>query len=336
MKILCAKSGLYFKCEHFPYNLDNASISHPAFSLPQKKLLGLTTKWANGEFTPVDSYLLFLSLLSSTGQVEFRSPCKYTIDTDQVVANNMEDLIRIVGQLNMIHHPHFSITQIAITKENNTLSNAHYWIENWISNIQDFKDGYAEFNAQKDLQRREAALEKLIKSSYKELILATHIANWAELAGAFPTFTVNCPFGTMPIAEYWKLIIRKCINTESIFSVPTADIQELIEHCEDQIPHGTIYAHTLMQMLRNGKEKQVNFLGLGEWDSSSSSLSYVLMQSDDSVEKANLQLLIQTAPQAEPKLTDYPTRFEWLKASTKYKIAQSLSSTGTGTGIENL
>ena len=326
MKTLCSKSGLLFNCEHFPFYSDTATISHPCFSIPQKKLLSLTPKWASGELTEIDSYLLFLSLLNSTNQIEFRVPVSYTAETTGIVYANMESLIQLVGQINCITHPELILSQIAITRENHTLSNVHYWIQNWESSIDDFKSGYVSVSEQQDLLRREASLEKLIKSPYKEVQLATQIANWAELAGAFPDFDVTTQFGTLSCAEYWKLIIRKCVNAESIFSVPTADIQELIEHCEDNIPHGSIYAHTLMQMLRNGKEKQTNFLGLGDWDSSTSSLKYVLLNSDDSVEKANLQLLIQTAPATEPDIREYPSRFEWLKAHTKWRLSQELTT----------
>ena len=325
MKVLCSKSGLLFKAEYFPFYSDTGTISHPCFSIPQKKLLGLTSKWAAGELTDVDSYLLFLSLLNSTNQVEFRTHCQYTEDTASIIQNNMEDLIQAVGAINCITHPKFVVTQIAITKENHTLANAHYWIENWLQNIEEFKSGYAEYKERQDLQRRESALESLIKSPHREIQLATQIANWASIAGKFPEFSLQTVFGEMACSEYWKLIIRKSINSESIFSVPTKDIIELIEHCEEYIEHGSIYAHTLMSMLRNGKEKQTNFLGLGDWESSTSSLNYILLQSDDSVEKANLQLLIQTAPTSEPKLTEYPSRFEWLKAHTKWKISQSVT-----------
>jgi len=84
-----------------------------------------------------------------------------------------------------------------------------------------------------------------------------------------------------------------------------------------------------MQILRNGKEKQSNFLGLGDWDSSTSSLKYVLLQSEDSVEKANLQLIINSAPTTEPNIMQYPSRFEWLKAHTKWKLSQSLQDPET-------
>lgn len=325
MKALCAKSGILFKTEYFPFTDETGTrITHPVFSIPQHKLLSLVKKWAGGELKEVDSYLLFLALLDSTGQVEFRVPCSFTSDTSSIVYNNMEDLVHVVGHLNIIKHPAFAVSRIAITKENHTLANCHYWIQNWRDSISEFKEGYRKSRIHDDLMRREEALDRLIRTPHKEIQLATQIANWAEIAGSFPTFSIKSPFGEMECSEYWKLIIRKCINAESIFSVPTSDIQELIEHCEDKIEHGTIYAHTLMSMLRNGKAKQTDFLGLGEYTEGEQ--SFVILNPNDSVLQANLQLLIQTAPAEEPKLTEYPSRFEWLKAHSKWKLAASYLS----------
>jgi hypothetical protein len=241
----------------------------------------------------------------------------------------MEDLVQVVGKMNLITHPAAVFQRIAISPENNTLENVHFWIANWETNIEDFEEGYVSAGERADLNRRELALEKLIKSPHKEIQLATQIANWAEIAGDFPQFVVNTQFGNLECSEYWKLIIRKCINAESIFNIPLRDIQELIEHCEDKIEHGSIYAHTLMQILRNGAEKNKNFLGLGDWDISQSSVSYLIV-SDDSVEKANMDLMVQTAPKEEPKLADYPTRFEWLKARTRFMFAASQNQSQKG------
>ena len=297
------------------------------FQIPQKKLLALVPKWAGGELNEVDSYLYFLALLNSTDLVEFRHPCKPTPDTSSIVYNNMEDLIQIIGKINLVTHPAAVFQRIAISPENNTLANVHYWIENWEKNLSDFEEGYITQTERMDLNRREAALEKLIKSQYKEIHLATQIANWAEIAGCFPSFQVSTQFGTMECSEYWKLIIRKCINTESIFTIPLSDITELISHCEDNIEHGSIYAHTLMSMLRSGAEKNKNFLGLGDWDLSQSSINYQIVS--DSVERANLDLLIATAPASEPRITDYPTKFEYLKAKAKWMLSTSQKETQT-------
>jgi hypothetical protein len=80
-----------------------------------------------------------------------------------------------------------------------------------------------------------------------------------------------------------------------------------------------------MQILRSGADKNKNFLGLGDWDISQSSISYLIV-SEDSVEKANFDLLVSTAPTTEPRLQDYPTRFEWLKAKARYSLSQSTAS----------
>jgi hypothetical protein len=326
MKILCSKSGIQFNCDYFPAYLHAREVSHPIFHLSQKKLLSFIPKWAAQEsLGEVDSYLLFLALLDSTQLVEWRTAVQFTQDTSSIVANNMEDLAQIVGKMNLITHPAAVFQRIAISPENNTLQNVHYWIANWETNIEDFCDGYVTQAERADLNRRELALEKLIKAPHREIVLASQIANWAEIAGQFPQFQVETQFGAMECSEYWKLIIRKCIKAESIFNIPLRDIQELIDHCEDNIEHGSIYAHTLMQILRSGADKNKNFLGLGDWDISQSSISYLIV-SEDSVEKANFDLLVSTAPTTEPRLQDYPTRFEWLKAKARYSLSQSTAS----------
>jgi hypothetical protein len=323
MKLLCSKSGILFSTQYFPYT-DNTGIScHPCFAIPQHKLLAMASKWAKREFTSADSYLYFLSLLNSTSLVEFRVPCKVTSSTESIIESNMEDMIQLIGRMNLITHPHMVFSSIAISPENNTLENVKYWIALWQSQIDDFASGYASLYAERDMQRREAALEKLIKSSYKESVLAASIASWAEIAGVFPTFSVTTQFGEMTCAEYWKLIIRKCINKESIFQIPPKDITEVIEHCETEIEHGSIYAHTLMSILRSGLEKNKSFLGLGDWDIESSSLSYLIVEGEDSVEVANFKLLESSAPSTEPRMTEYPSRFEYLKAKMKWELSQS-------------
>lgn len=327
MKILCSKSGIQFNCEHFPAYLHAREVSHPIFHLPQKKLLSFVPKFAASQLNEVDSYLLFLSLLESTNLVEFRTAAKVTSNTASIIYNNMEDLVKLVGAMNVLTHPDQVFSRIAISPENNDLETIHYILANWELQLSDFKDGYVAISIRQDLNRREAALEKLIKSNHREIQLATQIANWAEIAGKFPEFEVHTQFGTLTCAEYWKLIIRKCINAESIFSIEQKDLEELITHCEENIEHGSIYSHTLMQILRNGKEKKANFLGLGDWDISQSSISYLMVQSEDSVEQANMELLVNTAPTSEPKLTDYPTRFEWLKAKARWTLAQASTST---------
>lgn len=323
MKILCAISGIEFNCDHFPAYLTSREVTHPIFNLSQRKLLSFIPKFSAGELTETDSYLLFVALLASSDLAEFRVPCKRTALTSGIVYNQMEDLTICIGKLNLIKHPSFIAPRIAITPDTASLENIEYWIANWEAAIDEWKDGYASYNQSRDLMMREQALEKLIKAPHREIHLATQIADWAEMAGNFPHSITSVNNAPISISAYWKQIIRKCINKDAIFAIPLADLNELIEHCEENIPHGTIYAHTLMEILRSGRDKNKNFLGLGDWDLSSSSIAYKILSDDDSVESANFAAILMSAPTTEPRLTDYPSRFLWLKAKVKWDMVQN-------------
>lgn len=323
MKILCAISGIEFQCEHFPAYLTSREVTHPIFHLSQKKLLSFIPKFSSSELTETDSYLLFLALLNSTDSVEFRVPCKRTANTSSIIYNQMQDLVIAVGKINLIQHPSFQLPRIAITPDTCTLSNVEYWIANWEASIDEWKDNFASYNQSRDLLMRENALEKLIRTPHKEIQLATQIADWAELAGDFPHYVTIVNNKEIQLSAYWKQIIRKCINKDAIFQIPLSDLDELITHCEDNIPHGSIYAHTLMEMLRSGKDKNKNFLGLGDWDLASSPIAYKILSDSDSVESANMEAICMSAPTELPKIQDYPSRFAWLKAKIKYDMNQS-------------
>ncbi len=329
-KILCSHSGIEFTCEHFPVYLHSRECSHPIFSVPQKKLLAYASKWSAGELTPTDSYLLFLALLHSTDQVEFRVPAQRTLQTDQIVANNMESLFHVVGKINIIKHPAFVIPRFVFSPETKNLDTAHYWILAWESCLEDFTSGYvaARKNAKtaEELSRRESALEKLIRSAQKDIMYyAGSLAEWAAIAGNFPDVQVQeTPFGRITLAEYWKAIIRRCCRAESIFLIPRSDLDELYEHCQDNIDQGSIFSFTLMNLLRSGRAKHSGFLGLTDLDSSSN--TFQILNAEDSVETANKLMMIQSAPTEEPKASQYATRIAYLRDKAKWDMAQRHAS----------
>lgn len=317
--ISCIYSGLEFKTEHFPCSLKS---NHPIFELPQKKLLGFTAKYFAEELTHTDAYLLFLALLNSTEKVEFRVPAFRTSHTNSLIANNMENLIQVIGAINIIQHPGFVIPSFVISQDTKDLSNISNWIANWEACIQDFKDGYRTYNESRALINREAALEKLIKNPAKNVSSYAHIlADWAEIAGSFPVFEVKTPDNELiSCAKYWKQIISKCVRDDAIFAIPSADLEELIEHCETEITHGSIHAHSLMDLLKSGKKKQQNYLGLGDITLLNS--PYKILDSDGDVERANKLILIESAPTELPTLSAYPSKLAYLRAMVKYNMAQ--------------
>ena len=331
MKVLCALSGIEFAVEHFPCYLTSREISHPIFSLPQKKLISYLGKWAGGELTPTDSYLLFLSILNSSELVEFRVPACRNELTDSIVAQNMESLTKIVSKLNSVTNPSIVFPRYAIGPETKYLSNIKHWIENWNESYQDFQDGFSREYESRKLITREAALERLIKNPHLPIsAYASKIADWASVAGNFPTYNTLSPFSGLQVsmADYWKDIIQKCTREESLFSVPQVDIQDLLEHCELNISIGTIYSNALFKVLRHALERQRNFLGLGDMDLSRG--KYQILTQDDTTETANIKAMIDSAPEHEPTPEQYPNKLAYLKAKLRWQVAKKYATSPEG------
>lgn len=321
--LTCAYSGITFKCEHFPMSLHNSETNHPVFLLPQHKLLAYTSKWSAGELTKIDSYLLFLALLDSSSLIEWRTNAHYKSgQTDAIVAANMENLVRIIGKINLIHHPRFALPSFAVTPDTSTLSNVQYWIKAWHEAFLDFMKGYKEQTEQERIIRREYALERMIKSTQLKNATkyATALANWAELAGNFPTFPILHPLNKNPVtlSDYWKEIITACVREEKIFQYPSNDVDELILHCEESIPHGSISAASLMDLLRTGRKSQSSYLCLSDLDVAAYKAG--TLNKEDVVETTNKIAMIKSAPVNAPIRTDYSSEIEFVRAKMRYKM----------------
>jgi hypothetical protein len=332
MKILCSHSSLEFNTEFFPGTFYTKEICHPIFYLPQKKLLSYTAKWAGGELTSTDSYLLFLAILKSSDRVEFRTPVFRTPFTDSIIAQNMEFLVRTVIKLNTVVNPSVVFPSFAITPDTKYLSNIKYWIESWHQSYEEFRSGKIKDYDNRALAHREAALQRMIKNPHKPISsYATQIADWACIAGSFPTGLVPSPFtknAEISIDLYWKQLIIKCAKDEAIFSVSNLyrkeiqrDLEDLISHCETNIPIGSgIYSHALFKILRHGLEKQRNFLELGDFDIAET--TYQFLESSDSTESANIKAMIDSAPQELPSPKSYPNKISYLRAKNRWDMAQ--------------
>lgn len=329
MKVLCAYSSLTFNCEHFPGHLTQRETCHPIFHIPQKKLLSYLGKWAHSELTPTDSYLLYLALLKSTDLVDFRVPAIQSEQTQAIISNNMEALAKTVSRLNTVTNPGVIFPHYVVTPETRDLSNTPYWIENWQDSYQEFLDGYRRTANHAELARRESALERMIKNPHKPIsAYSTDLGNWAASAGSFPTFILTNPFSPLrtqiSCSDYWKILISKCANEESIFAVRRKDLEELLEHCEENIPVGSIFSHALFKILRHALERQKNFLGLGDLDIGRS--SYEILNEDTSAESANIKAMIQSAPESEPKPEQYPNKLAYLKAKLRWDMSRKYGS----------
>lgn len=347
----CCISGLIISTDHFPIFLDtDSSCCHPIFHASQKKLFGFTRKWAAHELTSTDSYLLFLALLKSTDRVHFRLPAVHTDRTNQIVANNMEQLMICVSRMNSIAVPENVFPAIAITADSRSLDSARYWIEEWAKVYEEHKKGYSFASSIKRLSVREAALERMIKSPHRDpSSYAEVLADWAADAANFPTYSTMVDGINIPICDYWKQVVIAAARKE-YFSVPKIELLDVIEHCENNIEPGSIHFHKLMEVLKETRQYLEGFLGelnspkqtnrgnrLALWNFAPDAphdLGSYNHPNEVDVFTENIQAIINSAPIKEPSRNDYNSSLEFIKAKIKWSTAQAALTSMKESGLE--
>jgi len=327
-KFLCALSGIQCEVSYLPISLHSREYAHPIFFLPQPKLLGLFSKYESGDLGDIESYLLYLAAFNSTDLVDFRVPASYTPKTQSIVACNLESLMEVVYKLNAIKTPAFQVPRFAVTPETKTLENSHFWIAAWEAAIQSFLDGNRRQLKQAEIQDIEERIYRhILDPNTKPTKYATALSIWAARAASFPDFNIQTQYGTMTLSSYWQLIIRKCVNDKAMFEFPEKDIEELIQHCEDNLEMGTVYAHSLLTLLREGAARHSQYLGLGDLDLVNLDTTYTILE-DSSVQAANLVTLVNCAPAVKPKRSEYPNEFEYQRARIRYLAASRTNKGG--------
>lgn len=327
-RILCAYSGIDFSCDHFPIYSTKRESHHPIFDLSTSQLLNLSDKWITGSLTETDNYLYYLALFNTTTLVDFRVPTIQTALTQSIIANNMYSLLRMVERIHTLGDDKvrysLSLPHYVISPDTKDLANTRYWLEIWEKNYDDYKAGYQSSTLIEKISRKENYLERMIKDHNKDISqYAATLADWAALAGNFPKWEAGLSSDIlggkkMSLAEYWCTIIKLCAKKEPVYGIPDADIQELIEHCEDELHQSGIYFFELMSLLRNASKKKLNYLSLGDIDIGEG--TFRILDASASVEDANMLAMIDTAPKSAPIEKDYPNKLAYLKAKMKYDM----------------
>ena len=331
-RILCGISGVEFTCSHMQFYSTSRESHHPIFDIPTSKLLEITPRWLEGELTHTENYLLYLALFNSTKLMDFRVPATFSSDTPAIVAQNMNHLANIVEIItrntSAINAGRLHLPSFVITPDTKDLSSSPDWIKIWNNAYSDYQDGYRTSTLLERIERQETILERYIKDHSKDVsTYAAKLANWAHDAGSFEKYAnfdiINEKHQSELLSDYWKRIIIACAKNESAWSIDEADLQELIEHCEDHINHGSIYAQSLMALLESGLQKKKSYLDLGDIDlSNNGAAPFRILDADASVEDANKLALIDSAPEHEPKESDYPNKLAFIRAKMKYRMAQ--------------
>lgn len=309
MKIHCQYSGVSFDVSGF--GSTQLTYIHPIFSADTGWLLSRMGAWAAQKYGEEESRLLFLALLHSTDLVEFRYQAQPENNTVQL---NIEPLARFVGWSSGLTRPQLILPKFVVQKDNRKLENVRYWIQTWFDARKAFEDGYARWEQDKKLLEKERALERLIRNSAKQVQdYAGLLATWAMQAGNVPK----------ALHDYWRELF--CLKGIAVYNAKQVDIEEMLEHMEEHLEHGSIYSHATLTHLRTLLKKNkagLNY-GLGISDE-----EFAMLESspfkivEGSVEEHNMEVISASAPREEPVAADYPTRVAYLRAKAAFSLAQ--------------
>lgn len=314
MKVYCRYSGIEFIIENF----SNISVEgvHPMFNATTKQLLSRTTDWAAGRLNEKERRIMFLSLLNSTELVEFRVAAT---PNDSIVQLNMEKLIRFAGWQNALTNPAVAFPRFVISHDTRYLENFRYWMDTWFEAKKDFEDGYKSFSDIAKLRNREVALERLIKNAQKTT---------EDFAGLLAIWAVDASQAPANLKDYWISLFK--LKGLQVYNAKTVDLEELVEHMEEYLEHGSIYANATLRHCRTLLAKNragLNF-GLGIPDEELEKLDLKKIQEspfimlEDEVLTYNTKLAAADAPVDEPKENSYPSRLAYLRARASWQLAQ--------------
>lgn len=317
---------------------------HPIFSITARASLDLIRQvFADPDkFTATETYLIGLTVISHTGLVEFSSPPKTgllirdgnTITPASIVVQKSADLIRIatfiaaLGDSTRQKLPTFRLTSEVSVIE---------FIENFIETIYDWKCE-RETNNEKErtriaLEVAESSLRKAIeKYGQDSTYVASRLAAWAAKSACFPEFTIINPLSAsgvkIKLSDYWREIIIRCVDEKKIFSVPTKDITELLEHCLQYLSAKDYMFHKLIGHIERGLERASSYLDGGDTSYNVAHKSFAILSDETTQETAVNIAMIMQAPDVEPFQEDYPTKLDYMKAKARWIKKQEYEKSG--------
>lgn len=308
MRVYCQYSNISYDLTGF--GSTQLTYIHPIFAAEPKWLLSRMGSWAAQKYTEEESKLLFLALLHTTELIEFRIAAQPENATVQL---NMEQLARFVGWMIGLTRPQLVLPKFVINPENKQLKNIRYWIELWYEARKVFEDGYSTQSELRKLRDKEAALERLIRTSTKTSDdYAGLLSTWAFQAASVPK----------GLHKYWRELF--CLKGIDVYNARSIDLQELLDHMEEGLEHGSIFAHATMQHVRTLVKKNAAGLnyGLGITDEDLAEIEttpFTIVEG--SVEEHNMQVIAASAGVEEPRSKDFSSRVAYLRAHAAWKLA---------------
>lgn len=311
----------------------HVSLVTPAFNINRIDKQQLLHDFRNN-MNKEEKRLVFLACLASTGLLSCKVP---PFPNDAIVDALFPRLLLITQWITNIHLPNYNLPTYQVTHETANLSNLKYWVEALFELKDAFYQERRQVEAVAALKKQEETLELLIRRAEMQHTAYTPatskmLATWALEISKAPTnmhttwLAGNKEYsGT--IKDYWYYIMTA--PTSSIYNIKNADIEELIEHLEDNLEHGTTSAYTVLKYVRSLRDKQTKGLGMFEMLGLSQEAVDTTMKVA-AVASGHIPTT-QSLPPAPikanfPKLTDYLLA----KITWERECKQVLEGTGTG------
>lgn len=317
MRIKCRYSSVEFVAAGF--NQLKVTGEHPLMSVDMITLLSRARDWAEGKLDRIEQRVLFVALLKSTDLVEFRTAA---IPEDKVIAKFMEPLIRTMGWKEKLGDL-IPLPKYVITPDTYRLTNINHWLRSWETAKQDWESKGAFWNQREKLRLREEALIRLIRSPTRKLSF------YQGMLGRWILEASDAPEG---IKDYWLQLLRLKDNKD-IWAANKVDLEELLEHMEDNLPAGSIIADVAFKHVRRLLQINTGGLEFGiGMDDDNADLRYADLRNNpyviipETTEEHNIQAVISAAPATEPKLEEFERKVDFIRATARWRIAQQFLS----------
>lgn len=325
MKYKCRISGLEFSdsilSNSLSLSLSPSSSSylstHPIFSISAKDLISIASKALQNP-KESDLYLIGLAIFNKLSPDWVTSAKPEAIP---IITANFERLSTLVFSIPIGRRDEFP--RFRIDSSNSDFLNLPTWLDSIQSVFDEWKISGRELAQHRLLDRKEKILVTLLNHRFtkKPSSIAHALAEWAGIAGEFPTSPFYLPDGTKTTtSDYWKTLIKYSFIESHLeffsLKVDLDDLSDLIDWCEINIPHGSTHASILMSKLRKSKSILEEFT-LPKFKSpvlvpELSPISQALKE-----ESSEANTYIPVGP--EPKKSDFKSASDYLRAKLKWQ-----------------
>jgi hypothetical protein len=300
-------------------------LVHPIFQAAPEAVWPLASLAGSNSLPLEDLHLLTLASLLSSGVVSFRGP---VLLNPPSLAQWALRTIRVSHSIFLSNSPS-SFPQIILSSEAGASEdNLKYVCEVLEESLNSYKAGRRGEARADDVSRREEALERLVRNPHKDpSSYAPQLANWAAVAGSFPTFMLVDPSGaSRTCADYWKELIVHCTKSAKIMKLCEKDLAELENHCLENIEAGSLFSHRLFQILSNARTKIGSQWDFGDIDDlpPAPMKTFQILSGISQGKSEGKTIVMSALAQDRPKKENFPDLISWLRADLRWKLANGV------------